>query len=156
MTAASCRRLNKPNARHLRRVLKRFFQTGYPAQRKCRLRLYRRLCGPRFSRAQKLGGKIAVLGSALRGESLMGTTGRTAVAQFAKILNICGDIAGNYGMQIAIEPLRAEECNFINTVAQGIRMCTAAGNPHVKCLADFYHIYMNNEPSTPLKTRPAC
>lgn len=99
-----------------------------------------------FSRAQKLGGKIAVLGSGDSRRIPDGYDRRTAAAQFAKILNICGDIAGNYGMQIAIEPLRTEETNFINTVAQGIEMCTAAGNPHVKCLADFYHVYMNNEP----------
>ena len=99
-----------------------------------------------FSRAQKLGGKIAVLGSGCSRRIPDGYDQRTAAAQFVKILNICGDIAGNYGMQIAVEPLRAEETNFINTVAQGLDICTAAGNPHVKCLPDFYHVYMNGEP----------
>ena len=98
-----------------------------------------------FARAYKLGGKVAVLGSGTARRIPDGYDRNTATEQFTKVLNICGEVAAKYSMQIAIEPLRYSETNFINTVAEGIDICRLAGNEHVKCLVDFFHVYMNGE-----------
>lgn len=68
-----------------------------------------------------------------------------AAKQFVKVLHICGDIAEQHGMQIAVEPLRVSETNFINTVAEGLEICKIADHKSVKCLVDFFHLSMNGE-----------
>ena len=98
-----------------------------------------------FSRAEQLGGKIAVLGSGGARRIPDGYDRDLAVQQFVKVLRICGDIAQRHGMQIAVEPLRESECNFINTVAEGLELCKLADHESVKCLVDFFHLSMNGE-----------
>ena len=98
-----------------------------------------------LSRLSKLGGKVAVLGSG-RARNIPEEYDRNlAEKHFIEVVNICGDIAGSYGLDIAIEPLSRKETNLINTVAQGIEFCERVNHEHVKCLADFYHIFSNNE-----------
>ena len=98
-----------------------------------------------FARAKRLGGKIAVLGSGGSRRVPEGYDRALAAEQFVRVLHICGDIAAQHGMEIAIEPLRTAETNFINTVAEGIEMCKRADHPNVKCLVDFFHLFMNHE-----------
>lgn len=104
-----------------------------------------------FSRAKTLGGKIAVLGSGAARRIPDGYQRENAVKQFVRVLNICGEIAGKHGMTLAVEPLNIHETNFINTVAEGIEICKLADNENVKCLVDFFHVYMNGETTDAVK-----
>ncbi len=99
-----------------------------------------------FERASELGGKVAVLGSGTARTIPEGFDRKTAEAQFVDVLRICGEEAGNAGMEIAIEPLQAKETNLINTVAEGIEFCQRANHEKVRCLADFYHVFRSGEP----------
>ena len=54
--------------------------------------------------------------------------------------------AEKYNITIAIEPLRPEECNAVNTVADGVEIAKAVDSPLVKVLADVAHMYVQNEP----------
>ena len=96
-------------------------------------------------RASKLGGKVTVLGSGSARKIPEGFDFDTAYGQFAAILELCGSIAAKYGITIALEPLRCAETNLINTVEQGLELCRKVNHPHVKCLADFFHVYSNGE-----------
>ena len=96
-------------------------------------------------RIKKLGARIAVLGSGKSRNIPDGYDRKTAQEQFVNVLRLCGDIAAQYGIIIVIEPLRTAECNFINTVADGLDICSRASHPNVKCLVDFYHAFMNGE-----------
>lgn len=98
-----------------------------------------------FSRFTSLGGKVAVLGSGGVRRIPEGYDKALARKQFIETVKICGDAAAKYGAMIAIEPLRYSETNFINTVAEGIEICREAGHENVKCLADFFHVFMNDE-----------
>ena len=98
-----------------------------------------------LSRIKELGAKIAVLGSGKSRNIPDGFDRKTAEEQFVNVLRLCGDIAAQYGIIIVIEPLRTAECNFINTVADGLDICSRADHPNVKCLVDFYHAFMNGE-----------
>lgn len=104
-----------------------------------------------FDRAAKLGGKIAVIGSGNARKVPDGYDRGLAAEQFVKVLSLCGDIAQKHGMQIALEPLRAEETDFINTVEEGLEMSKRVGHASVKCLADFFHMSMNGEPLDAVK-----
>ena len=101
--------------------------------------------GKGFSRASRVGGKIAVLGSGAARRIPEGFDRDTAYRQFMEVLDLCGTIAGTYGMEVALEPLNTGETNLINTVAEGIEICRRVNNPCVKCLADFYHVFRSGE-----------
>lgn len=108
-----------------------------------------------MARAAHLGGAIAVIGSGAARRIPEGFDYATAYEQFMKALDICGNIAGKYGMEIALEPLQTKETNLINTVAEGMELCKKLNNPHVKCLADFYHVFRNGETLEAIETAGA-
>ena len=54
--------------------------------------------------------------------------------------------AEKYDIPVAIEPLRPEECNAINTVADGVEIAKRVDSPYIKVLADVAHMYVQNEP----------
>ena len=98
-----------------------------------------------FNRAAWLGVRVCVLGSGKSRAIPEGLDRSTAEQQFVHVLRLCGDIAKKYGIIIAVEPLRTAECNFINTVRDGLEICARTAHPNVRCLADFYHVFMNSE-----------
>lgn len=102
-------------------------------------------CEKGFGRASKIGGKVAVIGSGPARSVPDGMDKTKALTRFAEILRICGDIAQKYGMIVVIEPLRAQETNIINTVAEGLELAKRCNHPAVKCLADFFHVYLSGE-----------
>lgn len=107
-------------------------------------------CETGFSRAAQLGGEVAVLGSGGARSIPEGMTKEEAEEQFCRVLAVCGDVAQKYGMRIAIEPLRASECNFINLVSEGAVICRRVNHPAVKLLVDFFHFWSGNEPISAL------
>lgn len=97
-------------------------------------------------RAARLGGKVAVLGSGKSRNIPEDFPYETAYRQFCEVFDLCANIAGKYGMTVALEPLNPKETNFLTTVADGIALCRQVNNPHGKCLADFYHVSQSGEP----------
>ena len=98
-----------------------------------------------LGRAVRLGGKVAVLGSGKSRNIPEDFPYETAYQQFCEVFDLCANIAGKYGMIVALEPLNPRETNFLTTVAEGIALCKKVNNPHGKCLADFYHISRSGE-----------
>ncbi len=99
-----------------------------------------------FENAAYLGIKYLVFGSSAArripdGMSL--EVGRAEIIDFLK--NHVVPLAEKYNIIIAIEPLRPEECNAINTVADGVEVAKAVASPFVKVLADVAHMYVQNE-----------
>ena len=103
-------------------------------------------CETGFSRAAQLGGEVAVLGSGGARAIPEGMTREEAEEQFCRVLTVCGDVALRHGMRIAIEPLRACECNYINLVSEGAAVCRRVNHPAVKLLVDFFHFWCGDEP----------
>lgn len=98
-----------------------------------------------FARAVQLGGKIAVIGSGASRRIPEAYDERVAKLQLVAALRVCGDAAQKYGMTVAVEPLRPQETNVVNTVKEAVELCRQAAHPTVKCLADFFHVYMAGE-----------
>ena len=93
-----------------------------------------------FSRVQRLGGKVVVFGSGRSRRRPEELPYGAAFRRLAKVARLIGDVAGQYGITIAIEPLNRGETNMINSVAEGADLAAAADHPQVKLLADYYHI----------------
>jgi len=65
--------------------------------------------------------------------------------QVVKLLTALAPIAGDNGIVITIEPLRIQECNLINTFAEGCRLAKDVGDERIKVLVDFYHLSVMQE-----------
>lgn len=98
-----------------------------------------------LARASLLGGKVAVLGSGGCRRIPEGFDAAEAVCQFVRVLRICGEAAWRYGMVIALEPLNKKETNLVNTVPVGAELVRAADRPGVRLLADFFHMFREDE-----------
>lgn len=99
-----------------------------------------------FENAAYLGIKYLVFGSSAARRIPDGMSleeGRAEIIDFLK--NHVLPFAEKYNIIIAIEPLRPEECNAINTVADGVEIAKAVDSPFVKVLADVAHMYVQNE-----------
>lgn len=100
-----------------------------------------------FSKAKRLGLSYLVFGSSgarriPEGMSL--EQGRAEIVDFLK--NLVVPVAEKYDLPVAIEPLRPEECNAINTIDDGVEIAKKVGSPYIKVLADVAHMFVQNEP----------
>ena len=99
-----------------------------------------------FKRARAVGTKTVVFGSGGARNMPDGFTDRgRAYAQLAEYLSMAGEISGTYGIDIAIEPLRFAESNIINLYVEAVYLAARVNMPGVQCLADYYHMVMNDE-----------
>lgn len=98
-----------------------------------------------FQRARRCGSKVIVFGSSGSRRIPEGFSPTKANEQFVSLLKQMGPIAAKYGITVVIEPLNKGECNFINTVKEGTAIVRAVNHPHVKVLADFYHMLKEDE-----------
>jgi sugar phosphate isomerase/epimerase len=98
-----------------------------------------------LDRCRQLGGRIAVWGSASSREVPAGFSRDEAGRQIRAFLNRAGDIAKAKQMVIAIEPLRRQESNIINTAAEALRLVREVNHPQVKMIIDYYHLRVEQE-----------
>lgn len=96
-------------------------------------------------RAKELGGKLAVMGSGTARRVPEGMDPAKGRQQLAQVLRLMGDVALNYGIKVAIEPLNDQETNQITTVSEGVSLCREVDHPAVGVLADFFHMYKSGE-----------
>lgn len=58
---------------------------------------------------------------------------------------VVSPIAEKYGITVVIEPLRAKECNIINSVKEGVMLSAFTGRDNIQTLADIYHMLFAND-----------
>jgi sugar phosphate isomerase/epimerase len=101
--------------------------------------------GTAFKRAKEAGLAVIVFGSGGARRIPDGFSKTEAENQFVELLKRMGPLAEPYGVTIGIEPLRRQECNFINTIVEGAELAERADHPNVKIIADLYHMLQNGE-----------
>lgn len=99
-----------------------------------------------LDRAGALGVERVVFGSGPAKSVPSGFPVSEGWKQVAEMLHDAGEIARQYQILIAIEPLRRQESNFINTYQEGCRLAKDVAHPNVKSLVDFYHLVEEQEP----------
>ena len=98
-----------------------------------------------FRRARAVGIKHIVFGSSGSRNIPEGFDREEARRQFVRLLRRLGPVAREYSIVVVIEPLRRGECNFINTVSEGVEIVKDADHPNILLLADIYHMLRENE-----------
>lgn len=99
-----------------------------------------------FANASYLGLKYLVFGSSGARRIPDGMSleeGRAQIVDFLK--NLVAPLCEKYNIPVAIEPLRPEECNAINTISDGVELAKKVDSPYIKVLADVAHMYVQNE-----------
>lgn len=103
-----------------------------------------------LSRAKKLGIKVLVLGSGAARQVPEGWDFAKAWQQFMEILQLVGQYAEKYDMDVALEPLRRKECNILNLVSEGLLVSAAVDHPRINVLGDTFHMHCCREPLSSL------
>jgi sugar phosphate isomerase/epimerase len=98
-----------------------------------------------LDRCKALGAKVAVWGSASSRNVPEGFSRDEAWGQIRTFLKRAGDIAKSKQLVIAIEPLRKQESNILNTGAESLKMVHEVNHPNVKMIIDYYHLRIENE-----------
>jgi D-psicose/D-tagatose/L-ribulose 3-epimerase len=98
-----------------------------------------------LDRCRQLGGKIAVWGSARSRNVPPGFSRARAWQQIRTFLRMAGGVARRKQMIMAIEPLRHQESNILNTGAEALRMVRDVSHPNVKMIIDYYHLREESE-----------
>lgn len=107
-----------------------------------------------IERASKIGAEVIVFGSGIAKNVPDDFPINKAWEQLINLLRYIDNIANTNDIIIAIEPLRREECNIINTVSEGLSLVRKVNRKNIKLLVDYYHMtYQNEEPKIIIKAR---
>lgn len=97
------------------------------------------------SRLSKLGTEVIVFGSGEARRVPEGFSKDEAFKQLVDFGRRAAREARPYGITIAVEPLRKQETNIINSAAEGLELVTAIDDPNFQLMIDFYHLASEQE-----------
>ena len=98
-----------------------------------------------FARLQRLGVQIVVFGSGGARRVPDGFAKDQGFQQLVEFGKRVAPEARARGITIAIEPLRKEETNIINSAGEGLALVNAIGDPNFQLMVDFYHLASEKE-----------
>jgi sugar phosphate isomerase/epimerase len=93
-----------------------------------------------FRRLKQAGGKFIVFGSSGARALRDGWPKEQADTQFVALLKRMGPLAEKHGVTVVVEQLQTSECNYINHLGEAAKLIREAGHPHIRVLADLYHM----------------
>jgi sugar phosphate isomerase/epimerase len=105
-----------------------------------------------LDRCHALGGTIVVWGSAGSRNVPEGFPRERAWQQMVDFLRVAGPLAQARNIVLAIEPLRKQESNIVNTGAEAFRLVREVNHPNVKMIIDYYHLAQEHEDPQILET----
>lgn len=98
-----------------------------------------------LARVAGLGVKTVVFGSGGARKVPDGFARERAWQQLVTFGKRVAPEAARHGITIAVEPLRREETNIINTAAEGLRYVEAVAHPSFQLMVDLYHLATEHE-----------
>src|SRR5207247_3267843 len=93
----------------------------------------------------KLGVEVLVFGSGGARRVPDGFAREEAFKQLVDFGRRAAREARSHGITIAIEPLRKQETNIINSAAEGLELVNAVSDPNFQLMVDFYHLASEQE-----------
>lgn len=98
-----------------------------------------------FKRARMVGIDIITYGSGASRAIPKGFAADEAKKQFVEILKGMGPLAAAQNLRVAVEPLRKEECNFLNNIREVAEVIRATNHMSVGITADLYHMVLGGD-----------
>lgn len=102
-------------------------------------------------RAKKLGVELVVFGSGGARSVPDGYSMNKAWRQMADFAYLAGEYAEKYDIRIVLEPLRAQECNLLNLVAEANVLSAFLNHAYIGVLGDSFHMAAGRENESVLK-----
>jgi D-psicose/D-tagatose/L-ribulose 3-epimerase len=96
-------------------------------------------------RCRRLGASVVVWGSAGSRNVPEGFSRKQARDQIAAFLKMAGQVARRSDVIVAIEPLRRQESNILNTGAEALEMVHRVKHPNIRMIIDYFHLREENE-----------
>jgi len=93
-----------------------------------------------FDRAQRAGVETIVFGSTGTRRLPNGWSKEKGMDQFVAVLKAMAPLAAAKGVTVAVEPLTARECNFINSIKEIAELGRRVDHKAVSGVADIYHM----------------
>ncbi|HEX6824376.1 MAG TPA: sugar phosphate isomerase/epimerase family protein [Candidatus Sulfotelmatobacter sp.] len=106
------------------------------------LKRYLEQCLPR---CRRLGASVVVWGSAGSRNVPGGFPRKKAQDQIAAFLKMAGDAARRNQVIVAVEPLRRQESNILNTGGEALEMVRRVNHPNIRMIIDYFHLREENE-----------
>jgi sugar phosphate isomerase/epimerase len=107
-----------------------------------------------MSRLSKVGVELIVFCSGGARRVPDGFAKEEAFTQLVDFGRRAANEAKPYNITIAIEPLRKQETNIINSAAEGLELVEAINHPNFQLMIDFYHLASEQEdPSIVLRAK---
>jgi len=98
-----------------------------------------------FARLSRLGTEIVVFGSGGARQVPDGFDKAEAWKQLVDFGQRIAPEAKAHGITIAIEPLRRQETNIVNSAREGLELVKAIGHQNFELMIDFYHLASEQE-----------
>jgi sugar phosphate isomerase/epimerase len=98
-----------------------------------------------FDRVARLGVRTVVFGSGGARRVPEGFPREEAVGQLIAFGRRIAPLAKARGITVAVEPLRREETNIINSVAEGLELVETIDDSAFQLMVDFYHLASEHE-----------
>jgi sugar phosphate isomerase/epimerase len=98
-----------------------------------------------FSRAKRAGIGFIILGSGGARRIPDGYDAVKAQADFTPLCRKLAEVAGKYGIMIALESLQAAETNFLISLNSAAEVVRAVDHPNFKLNADIFHMTRGGE-----------
>jgi D-psicose/D-tagatose/L-ribulose 3-epimerase len=101
-----------------------------------------------FERLSRLGVEIVVFGSGGARRVPDGFSRDEAFKQLVDFGRRVAVEARRHRIVVAVEPLRQQETNIINSAAEGLELVKAVDDPNFRLMIDFYHLASEQEDAT--------
>ena len=99
-----------------------------------------------FEQLQAIGTRIQVFGSGAARRVPDGYPQEKASEELKELCRRVGPLAAKHGITVAMEHLRAKECNILTSLAETLEFVRQVNHPAVQVLADGYHMAQMSEP----------
>lgn len=107
-----------------------------------------------FRRAIELGIKVIVFGSGGARSVPENIRFTEAFQRLVQILRLINSYATSHKILIAIEPLRKNECNIINTYSEALILADMSNCSNVHCPLDIFHLFDEKENISVIEKKP--
>jgi D-psicose/D-tagatose/L-ribulose 3-epimerase len=108
-----------------------------------------------FARLSRINVQVVVFGSGGARRVPDGFSKEEAFRQLVDFGRRIAPEAQARGITVAVEPLRRQECNIINSAGEGLALVEAIDHPNFQLMIDFYHLASEQEdPAIVLKAAP--
>jgi D-psicose/D-tagatose/L-ribulose 3-epimerase len=98
-----------------------------------------------LDRVSRLGVRLVVFGSGGARQVPEGFSKQEAFEQLVDFGKRIAPEARSRNITIAIEPLRHQESNIINSAAEGLQWVNAVNDPNIQLMIDYYHFQVEKE-----------